>query len=44
MPAGQMFYSLAYGKNTMGSYASQMTRKQRWQVIAYIKNKQKNKQ
>lgn len=41
MPAGQMFYSLAYGKNTMGSYASQMTRKQRWQVIAYIKNKQK---
>lgn len=41
MPAGQMFYSLTYGKNTMGSYASQMTRKQRWQVIAYIKNKQK---
>jgi mono/diheme cytochrome c family protein len=41
MPAGQMFYSLAYGKNTMGSYASQMSKKQRWQVIAYIKNKQK---
>ncbi len=41
MPAGQMFYSLTYGKNTMGSYASQMSKKQRWQVIAYIKAKQK---
>ncbi|WP_439505177.1 c-type cytochrome [Sediminibacterium sp.] len=40
MPAGQMFYSLAYGKNLMGSYASQLSRKQRWQVIAYIKAKQ----
>lgn len=40
MPAGQMFYSVAYGKNLMGSYASQMSRKQRWQVIAYIKAKQ----
>lgn len=40
MPAGQMFYSVAYGKNLMGSYASQLSRKQRWQVIAYIKAKQ----
>ncbi len=40
MPAGQMFYSVAYGKNLMGSYASQMSRKQRWMVIAYIKSKQ----
>jgi SNF family Na+-dependent transporter len=41
MPEGQMFYSVAYGKNLMGSYASQLTRKQRWEVIAYIKHKQK---
>ena len=40
MPAGQMFYSVAYGKNLMGSYASQLSRKQRWMVIAYIKSKQ----
>lgn len=40
MPDGQMFYSLTYGKNLMGSYASQLSRKQRWQVIAYIKAKQ----
>ena len=35
-----MFYSLAYGKNLMGSYASQLSRKQRWMIIAYIKLKQ----
>lgn len=40
MPAGQMFYSVTYGKNLMGSYASQLTRVQRWEVIAYIKSKQ----
>ena len=40
MPEGQMFYSVQYGKNTMGSYASQLSRKQRWMVIRYIKNYQ----
>lgn len=40
MPDGQMFYSVTYGKNLMGSYASQLSRKQRWMVIKYIKNKQ----
>ena len=43
MPEGQMFYSLTYGKNLMGSYASQLTPKQRWQVIRYIKDKQGKK-
>lgn len=41
MTDGQMFYSVAYGKGQMGSYSSQLTRKQRWEVIAYIKHKQK---
>ena len=40
MPEGQMFYSVTYGKNLMGSYASQLTRSQRWMVIRYIKTKQ----
>ena len=40
MPEGQMFYSIAYGKNLMGSYASQLSRKQRWMVISYIKSKE----
>jgi mono/diheme cytochrome c family protein len=40
MPEGQMFYSVTYGKNKMGSYASQLNSKQRWMVINYIKSKQ----
>ena len=40
MPEGQMFYSVAYGKNLMGSYASQLSRTQRWMVIKYIKGMQ----
>jgi mono/diheme cytochrome c family protein len=40
MPEGQMFYSVTYGKNKMGSYASQLNTRQRWMVIAYIKSKQ----
>lgn len=34
---GKMYHSLTYGKNLMGSYASQITPEQRWQVIYYIK-------
>ncbi len=40
MPEGQMFYSATYGKNKMGSYASQLDTRQRWMVIYYIKSKQ----
>jgi mono/diheme cytochrome c family protein len=43
MPDGQMFYSITYGKNMMGSYASQITDKQRWMVIHYIKAQQSAK-
>jgi len=39
MPDGQMFYSITYGKNLMGSYASQLSTEQRWMVIDYIKSK-----
>lgn len=41
MPDGQMFYSIAYGKGQMGSYASQLSTKQRWMIVHYIKEKQK---
>jgi mono/diheme cytochrome c family protein len=40
MPAGQMMYSLTYGKNLMGSYASQLSTKQRWMVVHYVKSMQ----
>ena len=45
MPEGQMFYSVEYGKNFMGSYASQLSRKERWELMHFIKamqNRAKN--
>jgi len=36
----QMFYSVTYGKGQMGSYASQLSSTQRWQIIHYVKSKQ----
>jgi mono/diheme cytochrome c family protein len=40
MPEGTMFHSATYGKGQMGSYASQLNTRQRWEVITYIKSKQ----
>lgn len=40
MSPGTMFHAVTYGKNMMGSYASQLTPKQRWAVIHFIKDKQ----
>jgi mono/diheme cytochrome c family protein len=40
MKDGMMFYSITYGKNTMGSYASQLNRDDRWKVIKYIRTLQ----
>lgn len=40
MPVGQMYAAIKFGKNMMGSYASQLDVKQRWMVIAYIKKVQ----
>jgi mono/diheme cytochrome c family protein len=40
MAEGTMFHSATYGKGQMGSYASHLTSRQRWEVIAYIRSKQ----
>jgi cytochrome c553 len=40
MADGTMFHSIFYGKNNMGSYASQLSRKQRWQMVQYIRTLQ----
>jgi mono/diheme cytochrome c family protein len=37
---GTMFHSITYGKGVMGSYASQVTRAQRWMIIKYIRTLQ----
>lgn len=36
---GQIYYTITYGKNKMGSYASQLSNKQRWMIVHYIKDK-----
>ena len=40
MAEGTMFHSITYGKNMMGSYASQVTPKPRWMIVSFIKSKQ----
>lgn len=39
---GTMFHAMTYGKGAMGSYASQLTTKQRWEIVTYIRAKQGN--
>lgn len=36
LPEGKMFHTIQYGKNLMGSYASQVDRKEAWMIIHYI--------
>lgn len=40
LPEGTLYHVMTYGKNLMGSYASQLDRKQRWMIAEYIKSKQ----
>ncbi len=40
MADGTMFHSITYGKGIMGSYASQVTRAQRWMIVKYIRTLQ----
>jgi mono/diheme cytochrome c family protein len=40
LAGGTMFHVITYGKNAMGSYASQLSTAQRWMVVSYIKSKQ----
>jgi mono/diheme cytochrome c family protein len=38
MKDGAIFYSVSYGRNSMGGYGFQLSVKERWQVIHYIKS------
>jgi len=40
---GKIYYAIMFGKNVMGSYASQLSEHDRWKVVAYIKQKQSEK-
>jgi mono/diheme cytochrome c family protein len=37
---GTIFHSITYGKNNMGSYASQLDRRQRWMIVQYVRTLQ----
>jgi len=37
---GKMFHSITYGKGLMGSHASQLSKEDRWKIVAYIKKLQ----
>jgi len=34
---GRLFFVMNYGQNNMGSYASQLSREQRWRIVQYIR-------
>jgi mono/diheme cytochrome c family protein len=38
---GQIFHILTYGQNNMASYASQISREDRWRVIRYVRSLQR---
>ncbi|MEJ7557344.1 MAG: cytochrome c [Pedobacter sp.] len=44
LPAGKIYHTIKYGLNAMGSYASQLTPKERWKVVMYVQQLQKGKQ
>jgi mono/diheme cytochrome c family protein len=40
MKDGQMFHVLTFGQNNMPSYASQLSREDRWSVIGFVRSLQ----
>jgi mono/diheme cytochrome c family protein len=40
LPAGKIFYSITYGKNMMGSHASQISQEDRWKLVFYVQKLQ----
>jgi mono/diheme cytochrome c family protein len=37
---GTIFHVMTYGKGNMGSYASQLTKEQRWKIVKYVRTLQ----
>jgi mono/diheme cytochrome c family protein len=42
MSDGQLYHIITMGQGVMGSYASQVRQKDRWQLVTYIRQLQKN--
>ncbi len=43
LPEGKIFHSITYGKNMMGSHASQLSQHERWVLVHYIQKLQHSK-
>ncbi len=41
LPEGKAFHTITYGKNLMGSHASQVNQTERWKIIMYVQTLQK---
>jgi mono/diheme cytochrome c family protein len=41
LPEGKMYHTLMYGKNMMGSHASQVNMTERWTILRYVQTLQK---
>jgi mono/diheme cytochrome c family protein len=41
LPEGKMFHSITYGRNLMGSHASQLSHEERWKIIHYVQTLQR---
>ena len=42
LPEGKMFHTITYGKGLMGAHASQLSKSDRWKIVAYVKTLQGN--
>ncbi len=41
LPEGKMFHSIHFGRNLMGSHASQLTKEERWKCVLWVQELQK---
>ena len=41
LPEGKIFHSITYGRNLMGSHASQLNHEERWKIVHYVQTLQK---
>lgn len=40
LPEGKIFHSITYGKGLMGAHKSQLSKSDRWKLVAYVKSLQ----
>jgi len=43
LKAGHLYHAITYGLNAMGPHASQITETERWKIVLYVQELQKNK-